>query len=48
MKTTFLKKYQDYCRTKDSWNDIFNMKQQEEESIEDYIEIFLYNLHKTK
>jgi hypothetical protein len=44
MKTTFLKKYQDYCRNRDSQNDIFKMQQQEEESIEDYVERFLYNL----
>ena len=47
MKTTFLKKYQDYCGTRDSRNDIFKMQQQEEESLEDYVERFLYNLQKT-
>ena len=44
MKTTFLKKYQEYCKSKDSHNDIFKMKQQEEEIIEYYVEHFLYNL----
>jgi hypothetical protein len=48
MKSTFLKKYQDYCRTRDSRNDIFKMQQSEEESLEDYVERFLYNLQKTK
>jgi hypothetical protein len=48
MKSTFLKKYQDYCRTRDSHNDIFKMQQSEEESLEDYVERFLYNLQKTK
>lgn len=30
MKCTFLKKYQDYCKSKDSKNDIFKMQQLEE------------------
>ena len=34
MKIVFLKKYQEYCRFKDSHNDIFKMKQEEEESLE--------------
>jgi hypothetical protein len=48
IKSTFLKKYPDYCRTRDSCNDIFKMQKSEEESIEDYVERFLYNLQKTK
>jgi hypothetical protein len=48
MKTTFLKKYQDYCRTRDSHNDIFKMQQQAEESLEDFVDRFLYVLQKTK
>jgi hypothetical protein len=48
MKTTFLKKYHDYCRPKDSRNDIFKMQQQDEESLEDFLERFTYTLQKSK
>jgi hypothetical protein len=48
METTFLNKYQDYCRTRDSQNDILKIQQQDEKSLEDYIERFLYNLYRTK
>jgi hypothetical protein len=48
MKETFLQKYQDYCRPRDARNDIFKMQQSEEESLEDYLERFLYNYQKTK
>jgi hypothetical protein len=48
MKAKFLKKYQDYCRTKDSRNDIFKMQQQDEESLEDFLERFTYTLQKSK
>jgi hypothetical protein len=48
MKTVFLQKYQDYCRPKDSKNDIFRVRQQEDESLEDYLERFTYILHKSK
>ena len=37
MRYVFLKKYQEYCRTRDSRNDIFRMQQQEDESLEDYV-----------
>ena len=40
MKNSFLKKYQDYCKSKDSRNDIFKMQQQEDERLEDYLKIF--------
>jgi hypothetical protein len=30
MKTIFLKKYQDYCKSKDSHNDIFKIQQLED------------------
>ena len=46
MKTTFLRKYQQYCKSKDSRNNIFKMQQQEEETLEDYVEWFVYNLQK--
>ena len=48
MKTTFLRKYQEYCRSKDSCNDIFKMQQQEDENLEDYVERFVYNLQKSR
>lgn len=48
MKETFLQKYQDYCGPRDAKNDIFKMQQTEEESLEDYLEKFLYNYQKNK
>jgi hypothetical protein len=42
MKDIFLKKYQDYCKTKESCNDIFKIQQLEEKNIEDYMERFAY------
>ena len=48
MKNTFLKKYQDYCKFKDSKDDIFKMQQQEDKSLEEYLEKFLYNYQKSK
>lgn len=43
-----LKKYHDYCKTRQTKEDIFNMQQREEESLKDYVERLLYNLQKTK
>lgn len=48
MKKTLLKKYQDYCKSKDSKDDIFKMQQQEEDNLEEYLERFLYNYQKSK
>lgn len=48
MKNCFLKKYQDYCRSRDAKNDIFKMQQMEDETLEDYLERFLYNYQKSK
>ena len=48
MRSAFLKKYQEYCRTRDSQNDIFRMQQQEDESLEDYVERFVYDLQKNR
>ncbi len=45
MKNIFLKKYQDYCKANE---DIFNMIQGEDESLEDYVDRFHYNLQKSK
>ena len=46
MRNIFLKKYQAYCKTKDSKDDIFKMSQQEDEILEEYLEKFLYNLQR--
>ena len=48
MKTTFLQKYQEYFKPRDSRNDIFKIQQLEDESLEDYLERFIYTLHKYK
>ena len=45
MKHIFLKRYQDYCKVNE---DIFEMTQGEEESLEEYIELFQYNLQRSK
>jgi hypothetical protein len=42
MKDIFLKKYQDYCKTKEYCNDIFKIQQLEDETLEDYMERFGY------
>jgi hypothetical protein len=44
----FLKKYQAYCKGKNIREDIFEMTQRDDESLEDYLEIFLYNIHRSK
>ena len=48
MKVSFIKKYHDYCRSRDSCNDIFKMQQQEYENLEYYVECFMYNLQKSR
>lgn len=48
MRRLFLRKYQPYCRSKDSKDDIFRMSQQEDETLEEYLERFVYNLQKSK
>ena len=48
MKSTFLKKYQDYSKSKDAKNDIFKMQQLEDKTIEDYLKRFFYNYKKSK
>ena len=45
MKNIFLKKYQYYCKSNE---DIFGMTQREDESLEEYVERFRYNLQKSK
>ena len=46
MRNIFLKKYQAYCRSKYSKDGIFRMSQQEDKSLEKYLERFMYNLQK--
>ena len=48
MKNSFLRKYQDYCKPKDSRNNIFKIQQLKDESLEDYLERFVYTFHKSK
>jgi hypothetical protein len=48
MKQTFLKNYQDYCKTRDPREELFKMSQKEEESLEDYVECLKYNLQRSK
>ena len=48
MKNSFLQKYQEYCKPKDSQHDIFKIQQLEDESLEDYLKRFVYTLHKSK
>ena len=45
MKHMFLKIYQDYCRVNE---DIFEITRGEEETLENYVEHFQYNLQRSK
>ena len=45
MKIVFLEKYQNYCQADE---DIFGITQGENESLEDYVDRFHYNLQKSK
>jgi hypothetical protein len=47
MKQAFLTKYQDYCRTRDLKDEIFQMTAKENESLEEYVERFQYNLQRS-
>ncbi|KAH9325829.1 hypothetical protein KI387_006007 [Taxus chinensis] len=42
METTFLDKYQDYCRGRNRKEEFFKIKQEENENIEDCLDIFLF------
>jgi hypothetical protein len=44
MKQAFWTKYQDYCRTKDLKDEIFQMNTKENETLEEYVKSFQYNL----
>ena len=40
MKNYFLNKYQEYCRTRELKDEIFNMSTRENETLEEHVEIF--------
>ena len=44
MKESFLKKYQDYCRSRELKDEIFQMVAKPNETLEESIERFQYNL----
>ena len=48
MKETFLSKNQDYCKTKDLREEVFRTTRKDDESLEDYVERFHYNLQRSK
>ena len=48
MKDDFLEKYQEYCKTKEVWDEIFCMTQREEESVEDFLEHFAFSLQRSR
>jgi len=48
MKTTFPKKYQDYCRTRELKDEIFQMVANANETLEEYVERFQYNLQRSR
>ena len=46
-QTFFLEKYKEYCKENDSRrDDIFRMSKKEDETLEDYVSLFLYALQK--
>ena len=46
MKESFLKKYQDYCRSRELKDEIFQMVAKPNETLEEYVERFQYNLQR--
>eukprot|EP00253_Pinus_taeda_P014007 PITA_14007 len=47
MKESFLKKYQDYCRSRELKDEIFQMIARPNETLEEYVEHFQYNLQRS-
>ena len=43
----FLEKHQDYCRTKDKREELFRMMQNDDVSLEDFVERFVYNVQRS-
>ena len=46
MKHVFLRKYQEYCRTKGKREELFKMGKKYDESLEDFVESILYNVQR--
>ena len=47
MKTSFLTRYQDFCKTRELKDEIFNMAVEDNENLEEYVERFHYNLQRS-
>eukprot|EP00253_Pinus_taeda_P025356 PITA_25356 len=47
MKESFMKKYQDYCRSRELKDEIFQMIVRPNETLEEYVERFQYNLQRS-
>lgn len=48
MKEVFLTKYQEYCKTKEVWDEILHMTQKKDQSMEDYLEHFMFNFQRSR
>jgi len=48
MQQDFNKKYRDYCRSKDTKEDIFKMTMGQDESLEDYEKTFKFSYKRAK
>jgi hypothetical protein len=48
MTKIFLERYQNYCKDEERRGEVFRMTQHEDESLEDYVEIFKNNLHRER
>ena len=44
MKTSFLKRYQDFCKTRELKDEIFKMTTKDNETLKEYVEWLNYNL----
>ena len=47
MKTSFLKRYEDFCKTRELKDEIFKMIAKDNETLEEYVERFNYNLQRS-
>ena len=47
MKNVFLEKYKDYCMPHNLKDEAFKIMQKEDENMEDFVERFKYNLHRS-
>ena len=48
MKRVLLSKYQEYCKTRDIQDEIFTIMQNYDETLQDYLERFMYILQRSK